>query len=65
MLMDTKNAILAFAVLEIIVFWFDWRAVWTARASQGAVGWVAFLITAPYLGEPMYFSWAITNSKAT
>jgi len=53
-MMDTKIVVLALIVLEIVAFWFAWRAVSSARTSQGAVGWVVFLITAPYLGVPMY-----------
>ncbi len=41
-------------VLEIVAIWFSWRAVSSSRTSQGAVGWVVFLITAPYLGVPLY-----------
>ncbi|WP_146347225.1 cardiolipin synthase [Falsiphaeobacter marinintestinus] len=52
--MDTKIVVLAFVALEIVALWFAWRAISSARTSQGAVGWVVFLITAPYLGVPMY-----------
>lgn len=31
-----------------------WRAISTARTPQGAVGWVVFLLAAPYLGVPLY-----------
>lgn len=40
--------------LEIVAIWFAWRAINSARTSQGAVGWVVFLVTAPYLGVPLY-----------
>ncbi|WP_424833598.1 cardiolipin synthase [Ruegeria sp.] len=30
------------------------RAAQTARTPQGAVGWVVFLLTAPFLGVPLY-----------
>ncbi|WP_282157047.1 cardiolipin synthase [Shimia thalassica] len=41
-------------VLEAVAIWFAWRAIASARTSQGAIGWVVFLITAPYLGVPLY-----------
>ncbi|MGI1661607.1 cardiolipin synthase [Palleronia sp. KMU-117] len=31
-----------------------WRAIRTARTPQGAVGWVVFLLAAPYLGVPLF-----------
>jgi cardiolipin synthase len=31
-----------------------WRAISTARTPQGAVGWVVFLLTAPYLAVPLF-----------
>lgn len=31
-----------------------WRAISTSRTPQGAVGWVVFLMAAPYLGVPLY-----------
>ncbi len=52
--MGSNIIILALIFLEIVAFWFAWRAVSSARTSQGAVGWVVFLITAPYLGVPLY-----------
>ncbi len=52
--METEIFILALTALEIVAFWFAWRAVSSARTSQGAIGWVVFLISAPYLGVPMY-----------
>jgi cardiolipin synthase len=52
--MEAKLLLLVFIGLEIVAFWFAWRAVTSARTSQGAIGWVVFLITAPYLGVPMY-----------
>lgn len=33
---------------------FSVRAAQTARTPQGAVGWVVFLMTAPFLGVPLY-----------
>lgn len=46
--------ILFLIVLEGTAIWFAWRAISSARTSQGAVGWVVFLIAAPYLGVPLY-----------
>lgn len=31
-----------------------WRAISTARTPQGAVGWVVFLMAAPYLAVPLF-----------
>jgi cardiolipin synthase len=31
-----------------------WRAISTARTPQGAVGWVVFLLAAPYLAVPLF-----------
>ncbi len=52
--MLTTIAITLLILLEIVALWFSWRAVSSARTSQGAVGWVVFLIAAPYLGVPLY-----------
>ena len=46
--------VLLLVALEGVALWFSWRAITSARTSQGAVGWVVFLITAPYLAVPMY-----------
>lgn len=46
--------VLLLIALEATAIWFAWRAISSARTSQGAVGWVVFLITAPYLGVPLY-----------
>ena len=46
--------VLAFIALEATAIWFAWRAISSARTSQGAVGWVVFLVAAPYLGVPLY-----------
>ena len=34
--------------------WASWRAIRTARTPQGAVGWVVFLLTAPYIALVLY-----------
>ena len=52
--MAAQIALVIFAVLEAIAIWFSWRAISSARTSQGAVGWVIFLIAAPYAGVPLY-----------
>lgn len=46
--------LVTFVGLELVALWFAWRAITSSRTSQGAVGWVIFLITAPYLGVPLY-----------
>ena len=40
--------------LEIVAVHLAFRAVTTARTPQAAVGWVVFLIAAPYAGIPAY-----------
>jgi len=52
--MVAQIALLVFAALEMIAVWFAWRAISSARTSQGAIGWVIFLIAAPYAGVPLY-----------
>ena len=52
--MDMQIVAVALVALEFVAFWFAWRAISSARTSQGAVGWVVFLIAAPYLGVPLY-----------
>ena len=51
---QAKYLLVASLALEMVALWLAWRAVSSARTSQGAVGWVVFLITAPYLGVPIY-----------
>ncbi len=46
--------VIALLALEGVAIWFAWRAINSTRTSQGAVGWVVFLIAAPYLGVPLY-----------
>lgn len=43
-----------FILLEIVAIVFAWRAIKRSRTPQGAIGWVVFLIAAPYLGVPLY-----------
>jgi cardiolipin synthase len=52
--METNIILLALIALEIVAFWFSWRAISNARTSQGAVGWTMFLIMTPFLGVPLY-----------
>jgi cardiolipin synthase A/B len=40
--------------LEIVAIYFSWRAIRFARTPQGSVGWVVFLVSAPYLAVPIY-----------
>lgn len=47
------TAFVLFAVLATSVL-LSWRAVKHSRTPQGAVGWVVFLLTAPYLSIPAY-----------
>lgn len=44
----------ALVALEVVAIYFAWRAIASARTSQGSIGWVVFLITAPYFGVPLY-----------
>ena len=45
--------LLTLAVL-LASLWSAWKAVRTARTPQGAVGWVVFLLTAPYIALVAY-----------
>lgn len=44
----------AIAALQGLAVYCAWRAIRSARTSQGAVGWVVFLLSAPYLGVLLY-----------
>jgi cardiolipin synthase A/B len=46
--------VIALGFLQILAIAFAFHAIKTARTPQGAVGWVIFLIAAPYLGIPSY-----------
>lgn len=52
--MLTTLIALGLLTLQLLAIWFAWRAIETARTPQGAVGWAIFLVTAPYLGVPLY-----------
>jgi cardiolipin synthase len=41
-------------VLVAVALWLAWRAAKTARTPQAAVGWVVFLLSAPYLAVVVY-----------
>lgn len=41
-------------LLELTALVMAWRAVKYSRTSQGSVGWVVFLIAAPYIAVPAY-----------
>lgn len=43
-----------FILLELVALVMAWRAVKYSRTSQGSVGWVVFLIAAPYIAVPAY-----------
>ena len=43
-----------FVLLELTALVMAWRAVKYSRTSQGSVGWVVFLIAAPYIAVPAY-----------
>ncbi len=45
----------AFVVaLFVTAVYMSWRAINQSRTPQGAVGWVVFLLTAPYIAVPAY-----------
>jgi cardiolipin synthase len=52
--------VLSFVILALVVLlhgaalFCAWRAIASARTSQGALAWVVFLLSAPYLGVPLY-----------
>lgn len=42
------------AALQLSAIWFAWRAISGARTSEGALGWVIFLLAVPWLAVPMF-----------
>lgn len=42
------------AILQIAAVYCAWRAVTSSRTPQGSVGWVVFLLSAPYVGVLLY-----------
>jgi len=45
---------LASALAVALAVWLSWRAAKVARTPQGAVGWVVFLLTTPYVAIFLY-----------
>lgn len=41
-------------LLQVCAVYCAWRAIASARTSQGAIGWVVFLLAAPHLGVFIY-----------
>ena len=52
--MIAKLIFLFVAALQLSAIWFAWRAISGARTSQGALGWVIFLLAVPWLAVPMF-----------
>jgi cardiolipin synthase len=52
--MVVTAVVIGLAVLQVAALWCAWRAIVSARTAQGAVGWVVFLLSAPYLGVLLY-----------
>ncbi|MFV0474658.1 MAG: cardiolipin synthase [Pikeienuella sp.] len=52
--MMTALGALALVTLWAMAGWFALRAIRTARTPQGSVGWVVFLLSAPFLAVPAY-----------
>ena len=52
--MNASLALLVLVALAAAALACAWRAVAHARTPQGAVGWVVFLIAAPYAAVPAY-----------
>jgi cardiolipin synthase len=46
--------LIGIALLQVAAVYCAWRAITSARTPQGAVGWVVFLLSAPYLGVLLY-----------
>jgi cardiolipin synthase len=45
---------IASSLLVVLTLWLAWRAAKTSRTPQAAVGWVVFLLSAPYLAVVVY-----------
>ena len=52
-MMQVILAILS-TVLVVVTLWAAWHAAKTSRTPQAAVGWVVFLLAAPYLAVVVY-----------
>ncbi|MDU8945392.1 cardiolipin synthase [Ovoidimarina sediminis] len=54
MTFGTALAVIGALILPALVAVAAWRAIATARTPQGAVGWVVFLLSAPWFALPSY-----------
>ncbi len=54
MTLGAALAVLTAILLPLAIAVASWRAVATARTPQGAVGWVVFLVSAPWFALPAY-----------
>ena len=54
MTLGTALAVFGALILPALVGLAAWRAIATARTPQGAVGWVVFLLSAPWFALPAY-----------
>ncbi|MCC1493674.1 cardiolipin synthase [Cognatishimia sp. F0-27] len=52
--MQTAIIVALIFVLQVAAAWAALSAVRTARTPQGAVGWVVFILSAPYVGVILY-----------
>lgn len=52
--MFTAIFAILFLLLELTAFFFMFRAIRTARTSQGALGWAMFLLFLPFVAVPTY-----------
>jgi cardiolipin synthase len=52
--MVVTGIVVILTLLQGIAVYCAWRAIVSARTSQGAVGWVVFLMAAPYVGVLVY-----------
>ncbi|MEY8828311.1 cardiolipin synthase [Sedimentitalea sp. XS_ASV28] len=46
--------VLAYAAIQCAAFFFAFKAIQTARTSQGAVAWTVFLVALPVIAVPSY-----------
>ncbi|MBE1283662.1 MAG: cardiolipin synthase [Rhodobacteraceae bacterium] len=52
--MQITLGLLLLIMIEAMAVWCVWRAISSARTSQGAVGWIVFLLMAPFVGVPLF-----------
>jgi cardiolipin synthase len=50
----TQIILALLAALQLCGVYFAWRAISSARTSQGAIAWVVFLLSAPYIAVFVY-----------